>query len=417
MENIENKNFDEMYKLDEASFWSWLGGLFKKFSKWLTKEITDFNKAIQNEKDPTKIVQLLQKFLNANKIDTEKNIKYAASPEDIHTLMSQNVQAIYTAISAIQAINQVGGNFKFAELFPAKPDLIKAMSFPQQKALGDNGAINVYVDKTLMPKLKNLAGYKDQIEQPNTNQQQTNQQPAAVTESFKTFTQLLEDTTTTTTNPVTPAAEVATPEVKDPTTNSTTNTSNTAANNTNVDDANKNTLNKQQPNKPVTKDDLVPGAIITWNKNGKILKGRVLKDQSNVDANSVSVEQITECFNIYLFEGNVFALPIKNILTVEEQPVSAEMNKLKQMALQWYETTFLKPIFDKATQLTQQASATAATAGAKKGDLSTYNNPQITQNPEAIKDMGEIIKTMDKPQLTALKDYLTKATGKQIGNL
>jgi hypothetical protein len=37
MENIENKNFDEMYKLDEASFWSWLGGLFKKIFKMVNK--------------------------------------------------------------------------------------------------------------------------------------------------------------------------------------------------------------------------------------------------------------------------------------------------------------------------------------------------------------------------------------------
>lgn len=42
----------------------------------------------------------------------------------------------------------------------------------------------------------------------------------------------------------------------------------------------------------------------------------------------------------------------------------------------------------------------------KMGDLSNYNNQSVTENPDTVKKMVDLIKDMDKQQLIKLRTYI-----------
>ena len=65
------------------------------------------------------------------------------------------------------------------------------------------------------------------------------------------------------------------------------------------------------------------------------------------------------------------------------------------------------PQAQKPAQQGQQSGQPAPT-DEKVGDLSNYNNPDVTKHPDTVKNMVAQIKDMTKDQLVALRDFIAQ---------
>lgn len=358
--------------------------LSKKFGNSLLGKIfTKFEQTIKTEKDPKRMVNHLQTFLQEQQQQTEASLKMARAPEDIRDLMVNNLESIYTAISSIQATNEVGGNFKFQDLFPTKKDLAKAFSYPKEKTISDPtkkvvGSIANYVDTVLMPNLKKMSGIKENF--------------------------LYEAAPPTTGTP--PAAE--TPAAGTPPTAGTT----PPATGTPTDQQQPGQQQQQQPKKNITKNQIKIGTTIKFKdpKTGQVRSGIVLQNQLGTKPNEIRIEAIAESMINEASE-------IIDVTNVEEvgKPSTQSPNvaNLVKNARNWYVGTFLKPIFDKAKEVETTGGAAAATPGQKVGDFSNFTTDK-TKNIEGVKKMVQGIRPMDANQLNQTRDAISKILNKDL---
>lgn len=63
------------------------------------------------------------------------------------------------------------------------------------------------------------------------------------------------------------------------------------------------------------------------------------------------------------------------------------------------------------TDQTPPEQTAQPTEEVKSGDLSTYNNPDVTNYPDTVKKIADIIKEFDKKQMIDLRNYVAQQKG------
>jgi hypothetical protein len=263
LKNISSFDEFKQKRVNEASIFSWVGGLLKKFGGALSKSFSKFEQSIKNEKDPKKIVNFLKIFLQEQQKQMQTQLKTVMSAQDVRNILVNTLESTYSAFNSIGEISDVGGKFKPEELFAAKKDLAAALSQPKEKAISDPsknlvGSIANYVDTVLMPNLKSMSGVKESFVF-----EELGPTPAATTTGTPPVQTPVPTTPTT---PTTPPA---------PTTPTTPTASGTTT--------------------PPTKEQLKPGAEVTYkNKQNQVVKGVVSSNQDGVSGTQINIDPLKE---------------------------------------------------------------------------------------------------------------------------
>jgi hypothetical protein len=139
-------------KLNEAGFF---GKALRSLSKWFAAPLNDFLKDIEKEGKPEEIIKSLKTYIQVSNDGIDKKLKSIKTKKELSEYLKDSIQGIYTALKGVQSTEKVGKTF-FDEIFKkADKNLVKAMSYKQDKAFA---AIDNYVDEFLIPNLDKIKG-------------------------------------------------------------------------------------------------------------------------------------------------------------------------------------------------------------------------------------------------------------------
>lgn len=146
------KKFKDFNNINEGL----LSNLFNKLKGYLSDGLKDLMKDVKSG-EPKKMIRSLKKYaqLNANEIDNK--LKEIKTEDELKEFLKETIYGLYSAIKGIQSTKKIDSVY-FEEMFKkADKNFVKLMNKNQKKF---DKALDVYLDKYLIPGLYKLAGVK-----------------------------------------------------------------------------------------------------------------------------------------------------------------------------------------------------------------------------------------------------------------
>jgi hypothetical protein len=366
LKNIHDyNNFKQLKLNEEEGLFDSLGLIFKKISSTVGKFIDSYTKKISKETNIDVIIRDTDKLFNDNINLTKQQLSTSETDADVKRIILDNMILIYSTLSTLNLNPQFKGKIDIKEIFKDN-DIIKTFNVTSDKALGDNGTISNYLKTILLPYL-----YK------NSGLNYVKESLLLEMEDFSTDTREGDN-------------------------NKQGDTTQQNDENSNQDNENPNQDNEKEKQKLKDKSDILPGSIVTYkNSKGVVNKARVLTDQKDVKSDSILVDIVRESY----------VIPIDSITDVKppENKYKENVKKLTVVATNWYMDNLIKPISDFFVKIKEEVKKNS---DVKKGDLSTYNNDEVTKFKDTVMNIGDEIKTMNKDQLIKTRDFIATLKNK-----